>query len=98
MWRRGAVCLGATGEAGGAEGEDRPRENRVPSADVRERAYRRGLIDWGRRVVLVSRDVLAPVPVVPSPDGRIYEVRNIAVNPSTPSVAARVAASISVVE
>lgn len=45
-----------------------------------------------RYLVLVSEDFLSPVPVVPSTAGRTYEVRNIAVNPSTPSVAGRAAA------
>ncbi|MCY1023962.1 hypothetical protein [Pyxidicoccus sp. MSG2] len=45
-----------------------------------------------RYLVLVSEDSLPTVPQVPSPDGRTYEVRNIAVAPSTPSVAARGAA------
>ncbi|QDE81687.1 hypothetical protein [Myxococcus xanthus] len=44
-----------------------------------------------RYLVLVSEDWLAHVPIVSATAGRIYEVRNIAVNPSPPSVAARAA-------
>ncbi|MCP3144552.1 hypothetical protein [Pyxidicoccus xibeiensis] len=45
-----------------------------------------------RYLVLVSKDQLTPLPTVPSTSERIYEVRNIAVEPSSPSVVARAAA------
>jgi hypothetical protein len=44
-----------------------------------------------RYLVLVSEDLLTEIPSVPSLAGRLYEVRNIAVKPSTPSVTARAA-------
>jgi hypothetical protein len=46
-----------------------------------------------RYLVLVSEDYIAPPPAVASPPGRNYEVRNIAVNPSTPSKMAVTAAA-----
>lgn len=47
-----------------------------------------------RYLVLVSEDVLPALPPTPAAEGRIYEVRNIAVAPSTPSVVARAAAGM----
>jgi len=78
------------------------REGENPSETVRQAFHQAELYTSGalagfelsshRYLVLVSRDWLTPRPTAPSASGRIYEVRNIAVNPSSPSVAARLAA------
>ncbi|WP_237081925.1 hypothetical protein [Myxococcus xanthus] len=46
-----------------------------------------------RYLVLVSTDFLIPTPTIPSQQGITYEVRNIAIQPSSPSAMAAKAAS-----
>lgn len=46
-----------------------------------------------RYVILVSEKDISPLPVLPQTDHASYEVRNIAVHPSSPSVVARTARS-----